>query len=303
MAGLFLLAALAGACAARSGETAEAASGAPAVSVQRVAPAGHGAVGGGTDWRHVLQVVANVRADPPAEPLVILLGGSAARESTVGDDAWAAQIAAAGGPPVAAFNLGSRNRTLAQDLALVRLLPRRPAIVYIGVNVGRFTPAPSTPVVELPEPTDTLPPYDQHQYSRTRILSAAKKKALVRSWLSERYPHFKANYAANLRALDSLVRACRARGLRPVLLELPRDTAIIGRSLDAPIARYTADCRKLARTRDVPWVSFVAAARLKDRDFYDLWHLVEPGREVWQGLLSGKSVELLKRYGMDGADL
>ena len=50
----------------------------------------------------------------------------------------------------------------------------------------------------------------------------------------------------------------------------------------------------------MPWVSFVSAAKLPNRDFYDLWHLVEPGRTVWQGLLSAKTAALLKAYGYDG---
>ena len=115
----------------------------------------------------MLQVVANLRADPPAEPIVVLLGGSAARESTVSDASWAAQIQADGGPAVAAFNLGSRNRTLAQDVALVKKLPQARGIVYIGINVGRFTSPPSSPTIKLPEPVATLPPYVQHQYTQS----------------------------------------------------------------------------------------------------------------------------------------
>ena len=78
--------------------------------------------GGGGDWAHVLQVVANLKAQPPAAPVVCLLGGSAARESTIDDASWAAQVEQLGGPSVVAYNLGSRNRTLAQDVELVRAL-------------------------------------------------------------------------------------------------------------------------------------------------------------------------------------
>ena len=42
------------------------------------------------------------------------------------------------------------------------------------------------------------------------------------------------------------------------------------------------------------------ASDLPDRAFYDLWHLVEPGRTVWQNLLSAKTAALLKTYGYDG---
>ena len=257
------------------------------------------AAGGGDDWTHVLQVVANLKAQSPAKPVVCLLGGSAARESTISDASWAAQVKKLGGPSVAAYNLGSRNRTLAQDVKIVQALPEMPGIVYIGINVGRFTAPPSHPTLDLPEPTQTLPPYRQHQYSQSKILSVAKKQALLSDWLAKRYPAFKKNYASNLKTLEQLLAACQDRGLRPVLFELPRNTAIAGHALDAPVARYTSSCRALAKKHDVPWVSLVSKAHLPNADFYDLWHLVEPGRTVWQQLLSTETAELLKTYGMD----
>jgi hypothetical protein len=300
-AGAGLLLAALPACAAQAGESAAAPS-ATTASIPAAAPSTTAPKAvAGDDWRHVLQVVANLRAHPPAEPIVVLLGGSAARESTVSDSSWAAQIQADGGPATAAFNLGSRNRTLAQDVALVKKLPQAPGIVYIGINVGRFTSPPSSPTINLPEPVATLPPYVQHQYTQSAVKSVVKKKALLNEWLARRYPAFKANYATSLKTLGTLVDACRSRGYRPVLLELPRDTAVIGPSLDAPLKRFTADCKALARKKGAVWVSFVTQARLPDRDFYDLWHLVEPGREVWQGLLSKETVRLLEQYGMEGA--
>ena len=287
LACLLVAGALLGACSAPATT-----SGAGAASVTAAA---------GNDWAHVLQVVANLKAQPPSAPAICLLGGSAARESTIDDASWAAQVRQLGGPSVAAFNLGSRNRTLDEDVALVRALPSMRGIVYIGINVGRFTAPPSNPTIDLPQPTQSLPPYRQHQYSQSKILSVAKKKALLAQWLAKRYPAFTKNYASNLETLAQLLVACKDQGLRAVLLELPRDTAIIGNALDAPLARYASGCRALAKKHGIPWVSFVGAARLPNADFYDLWHLVGPGRSVWQRLLSAKTVALLKKYGMDGA--
>jgi hypothetical protein len=48
-----------------------------------------------------------------------------------------------------------------------------------------------------------------------------------------------------------------------------------------------------------PWVPLLTA-KLPDKDFYDLWHLVEPGRDVWQALLSAEAAALLKTYKFDG---
>jgi hypothetical protein len=297
-AGLLAVAALLGACAAQATTSGAPATGrAAAAASPNAATAG---AGGSNDWAHVLQVVADLKARPPAQPLLLLLGGSAARESTIADANWAAQVKTLGGPTVAAYNLGSRNRTLAQDVALVRALPKTPGIVYIGINVGRFTAPPSHPTLDLPQPTPSLPPYRQHQYSQSKILSVAEKRAMLSKWLARRYPLFRANFATNLRTLDTLVATCKSRGLHPVLLELPRNTQVIGSALDTPVARFTASCRALADKHRVPWVSFVSAARLPNADFYDLWHLVEPGRAVWQRLLSAKTAHLLKQYGMGG---
>ena len=172
-------------------------------------------------------------------------------------------------------------------MELIQALPKTRGIVYIGINVGRFTAPPSHPTLDLPEPTQSLPPYRQHQYSQSKILSVARKKALLAAWLAKRYPEFKKNYAPTSRRSSSC-RRLQGRGLHPVLLELPRNTAIVGHALDAPVARYTSGCRALAKKHGVPWVSFVSAARLPNADFYDLWHLVEPGRTVWQRFLSAK---------------
>ena len=292
---LLAVAMLAGACAAQA--TTSGAAGRAAAS----AIGGAKAAAGGDDWAHTLQVVADLRADPPSTPVVVLLGGSAARESTVSDAGWAAAVKKAGGTAVAAYNLGSRNRTLAQDLELVRAMPHVPTIVFIGINVGRFTSPPSHPTLDFPDPVATLPPYKQHQYSQADILSAAKKQALLYQWVQTRYPAFKANYATSLATLSTLVAACKARGLHPVLFELPRNTQIIGHALDAPVARYTASCRALAKKDGVPWVSFVGPAHLSNTDFYDLWHIVEPGRAVWQPLLARTTAQLLKQYKIGGA--
>ena len=253
----------------------------------------------GADWAHTLQVVAGLRAAPPAEPVVVLLGGSAARESTIDDGTWRAQIEAEGGPATAAYNLGSRNRTLAQNVALVKALPEVPTIVFIGVNLGSFTSAQKTATISLPEPVATLPPYRQHLYSRSHILTRADKRMLVEAWRADRYPIFKRNFATSAAVLEKLIRVCQARGMKPVLFELPRNTAVIGSTLNTPTTRYRDTCKALGKDYDVPYVSFVAVAKLPNSSFYDLWHLVEPGRKVWQNLLSAKTATLLKQYGYD----
>ena len=118
--------------------------------------------------------------------------------------------------------MGSRNRTLAQNVAIVKSLPRGAhAIVFIGVNLGAFTSTQKTASITLPSPLPTESPDLQqpHQYStRTGILSPSKKKALVQSWLADRYPVFKRSFSTSAGVLETLIKTCKARGYKPVLL-------------------------------------------------------------------------------------
>lgn len=250
-----------------------------------------------SDWAHVLEVVANLQHEPPAEPLVLLLGGSAARECTISDASWARQVLNRGGPAVVTYNLGSRNRITAQDIALVKALPETPTIVYIGVNVGRFTSAKKTAGITLPSP-GPLSPYKQHRYSSKKILTASNKRLLVQRWMRDRYPVFQRNFTVAAANLERLIKACKAQGLHPVLLDLPRNMPIIRTTMNKPIGRYQATCRTLAKKHGIPYVNLNGTARLQNKEFYDLWHLVEPGRVKWQRLLSDRTIALLKRYGM-----
>jgi len=252
------------------------------------------------DRIHRLQIVANLRAETPEQPVVLLLGGSSAREATIDDQDWAAQILDLGGPHVLTYNLGCKHDTFTLDREVVKLLPQdMPAIVYIGINLGRFCNAPSSPSVDLPDPA--IPPdvYSQHVYSADkRIQSASLKRYYVRSWLTKRRPEFNAHYSSNIAVLDGVVKTCQERGLYPVLVDLPRDLPIIGRSFDAQVNKYKAGCRRVAAKYQIPWLTFVAAARFVDRDFFDIFHLVEPGRTKYQRLLSEKTVRLLDKYGL-----
>ena len=295
---LLVVAAVLGACSSPATS-----SGLSAVSTKASAgpsdsPAAQGtAAAGVNDWTHVLQVLAMLDQTTPKDPVVVLLGGSAARESTItdaGTGSWAAQVAADGGPAVATFNLGSRNRTLAQDAQIVKHLPAG-TLVFIGINIGRFTEPQSSPQIVLPT-SPVLSPYKQHQYNVGDRLSDAKKRLMLQQWLTTRYPEFKKHFKLNAALLTTLVKTCKARGLHPVLLDLPRNTDVIGKALAKPVSRMTAACKAVAAAENVPWVSFVAQARVPNASFYDLWHLVQPGRVTWQKLLSAKTAELLKNY-------
>ncbi|MEE4274286.1 MAG: hypothetical protein V2J16_00240 [Thermoleophilia bacterium] len=246
------------------------------------------------DWYHVLAELEALRQAPPSVPLVVLLGGSCGRECTVSDDGWAAEVVAAGGPAVVARNLSSRNKTFRHDLDLVGLLPPTRAVVLIGLNLGRFTGWP-TPGARGPAtpPEDLEFEHTQHHYTALRTWTAARKESAVKQWLRQRLHVFEARCEANLAMLQRVVLACHERGFEPVLLELPRNEEAAGGRFAAAHARYREGCRALAAAHGVPYIDFVDEVGLVSADFYDLMHLVEPGRDKWQRRLASVTAELL----------
>ena len=301
LAALIVVAALTAACSAQAtGGSSPITQGAdgtqPSSSPSSAVTSAAGAKGASSDWSRVLAALAFMRATPPAKPVVVLLGGSAARESTISDARWREQIVAKGGPATLAWNMGSHNRTMAQNVAVVKALPKGiKALVYIGINLGSFTSPQKTATIKLPSPAPSSVSLRQpHQYStKTGIRTPAKKRALVKSWLADRYPVYRRNFATGAGVLEALVKLCQARGYTPVLFELPRNTNIIGGSLNAPTTKYRAKCRALAAKYDIRWLSLINAAKVPNPNFYDLWHLVEPGRTVWQKLLSANAAKIL----------
>ena len=248
----------------------------------------------GADWWHAVQVAADLTTSPPSVPVVILLGGSAARESTISDQSWAAEVAAKGGPAVLTYNLGSRNQTLEQDVALASALPQGIAGTFIGMNLGRFTAAPARlPIDTTPHP-ELAAKYSQHHHMGSTILSVERKRELARDWMARRYPVFKDRYRANLRQLERLIKVCKERDLHPVLLDLPRNMLIIRHAWDQPLGRYYRGCQALAEKYDIPFFRFMPGVHLLNTDFFDLAHLVQPGWPKWQGKLARQTVALLQ---------
>jgi hypothetical protein len=234
---------------------------------------------------------------PPGTQAVYLVGGSSARECLESNGAWAAAIRAAGGPEVLAVDLGATNQSYTADRRLVRGMPKG-SVVLIGVSLGRYTSPPPRALGDKPLDAEARAALAgevdiRHRYSEKRIHSDERKGEILDLWLAERYELYRRNYEANHEELERLVRACRDRGLRFALLELPVNLEFVGDRLDAPRATYLEDCRRLAAVNGVPFLSFVEEVGLRNSEFYDLMHLVEPGREKWQARLSEEVVALL----------
>ncbi|MBE0528409.1 MAG: hypothetical protein IH629_04305, partial [Thermoleophilia bacterium] len=268
-------------------------SAAPAAAFQR-----------GDDWRHVDLVLEYLGQRTPQRPVVLLFGGSAARECTISDRNWRRQIVTMGGPRSLAFNLGASSQPFARNTAMVLRLPDAPTLILIGVNVGRYTSRPplASSVAGLTAAAPTLSQvdaYSQHRFSSRRILTYARKRALVTQWLRERYPVFRNRFAYNAARLRELVAVCQERDFKVVLFNLPLDLKVIRHRMDAPRTRYRRHCVNVSTAYGVPWVNFVSKAGLVSSDFVDTWHLVEPGRAKWQKRVSRMVVTWMKRYGID----
>lgn len=253
----------------------------------------------GGDWEHVKQVLKALDGHPPKGPLMYLLGGSSARECTVSDVDWRADIARLGAGSVRAYNFGSASQSFAQGVWVVGKAPDVPTVVLIGVNVGRYTPPYPEDTTATAEPaTVAKDAYDQHRFHNGGLPDTVKRP-LVGKWLSERYPVFKKRYAHHAAQLPQLVEACQERGFYPVIVELPLNLPIVGHAWDAPRTRYRAGCRAVAGKYDIPYVDFVADIGLVSADFYDLSHLISPGRVKWQHKLSHLTVTWLRHYPID----
>ncbi len=270
------------------------------------------AIGGGApsaraeitpDYRHALQVVADLSAFPPKVPLVVLLGGSSQRSSTVSDLSLTRQIRAKVGYRMVAFNLGSKERLLTTDKRLVGLLQDVHPIVYVGVNMGRFCRGHSNPAVVLPDPTGNSPTPQARSIARTNPLSDTRKRQMVDEWMQERWPTFLRNYRYELGVLESAVKLSLKEGQHPVIIDLPRNTAMMSHKLDRPLRIYHRGCRAIAKRNGIPYVQFQGKVNVGNKDFRDLWHLLPTSRIKWQRQLSATTASLMKRYNMGATPL
>ena len=261
------------------------------------------------DFIRVLQLVADLRARPPADPLVCLLGGSSARECTISNRSWSDRVSALRGYRVKCVNLGSKHRMFTQDRRIVGYLPEGTDIVYIGVNAGRFCNGPYDPAVILPEPSGaSATAKGGAQASRsaaarasTTVLPDWRKRQIAEQWMVKRWPNFQRRWRYNLRVLERVCRRSLDRGQHPVIIDLPRNMQIIGRLLDRPMGMYHRGCRDLAKKLGIPYVQFQSSIGLTNRDFSDLWHTVKSGKVKWERELAATTARLIKRYGIGPA--
>jgi hypothetical protein len=249
------------------------------------------AYGSVSDWAHEWTLVRQLQAKPPQELVVYYLGDSIARESIVSDSSWAAGILRLGGPAVRTVSLTGHDQSFAMDISLVKALPATPGIALIGVGLSRLlfdptAPPPAEAAGGQPIASGTTSSgWARHHYDTRRKYTFAQQRAIARRWIRWHSAQFRANKAANLADLGRLVALCRAKGLRPVLVDMPFNLAA-GRTLAKPRAAYRIACIRLARRDGIRYTSFLRALHLPARDFWDNGHLLRAGYVRWQERLA-----------------
>jgi hypothetical protein len=303
LAALVVLAAACGGTAA--GVTVQAAASSPpspSPSASRPAALTYGTVG---DWAHEWQVVRQLQAAPPKIPVVYYIGDSTARESIVSDASWAADIRRLGGPPMRTVSLTGHDQSFAMDLSLVAALPQTRGIALIGVGLSRmlFDPAaalPSRSEGGQPVSGGSAPPgvaptgWVRHHYDGRRPYTFAQQRSIARRWIRWHAAQFSRNRAPNLADLGKLVALCKAKGLRPVLVDMPFNLAAGGDILARPRAVYRSACIRLARHHGIHYASFLRALDLPSTDFWDNAHLLRAGYTRWQRQLAQLVVNLVR---------
>jgi hypothetical protein len=247
-----------------------------------------------SDWGHVEQVTGWLRYSPPRRRVVYLLGGSATRESVTSESGWAAQLSRLTGKPTTAFVCATSCQTFVEDALIAKSLPKDRGTVLLSVGTSRFImlhePA-SLPQYSIRR-TPPLPWY-QHHYAARTSLPYKDKRRLVATWVDVSYPLSQERCQDRLAELAAAIDACQARGLRVALLNMPLNLAVVGHAFDDALATYKKGCQDLADEQGIQYLDFVSSVRLTGTDYFDLQHLLPPGRARWQRRLS---LELLRKH-------
>ena len=251
-------------------------------------PYGRGIV---SDWGHVAQVASWLRYSPPRRRAVYLIGGSATRESVTSESGWAAQLSRLTGKPAATFVCATSCQTFVEDALIVKDLPKDRGTVLLSVGTSRFIMLHKPASLPQGSIRRTPPaPWYEHHYDTRTSLPYKEKRRLVAAWVSVSYPVFLEHYPDRLTELAAAIDACQARGLRVALLDMPLNMAVVGHDFDDALATYQKACEDLAAQKGIRYLSFVSGAGLTGTDFFDLQHLLPPGRVKWQRRLSRELV-------------
>jgi hypothetical protein len=123
--------------------------------------------------------------------------------------------------------------------------------------------------------------YATHYHTGDAVASLSAKLAGSPVELARERPLYAANAAYNLALLADVVSLGREKGYAVTFFQQPLAPIASGSAWDAYLKLYRADVAAVARRLGVPDVNAAPQAHLRESDFYDMFHLVDSGRDKW----------------------
>lgn len=124
-----------------------------------------------------------------------------------------------------------------------------------------------------------------HLYDGVPPLSDERKFRYFDFFIRDRmFPSFYDNLEFNLKALERVFELAQRKGIRVVLFELPMVPLVRDRFRPV-LRRYQPAIRSIAAKFNSEYWEFSWDIKFNNSDFYDLFHLVRPGRAKYQASL------------------
>jgi len=130
-------------------------------------------------------------------------------------------------------------------------------------------------------PHYTFDPFLYHSKSPMKEKIQKEKSKKIKATYQAQFARF---YDLNRKALTFLVELARKKGYEVALMDLPINPSI--ESIFNDITKiYRERIRTLSDSLSVPYLDFVWEMNFENEEFYDPFHLLEPGREKFQKAL------------------
>jgi len=140
--------------------------------------------------------------------------------------------------------------------------------------------------------------YASHYHTGNAVASLSAKLAGSPVELARERPLYAANSAYNLALLADAVRLGREKGYSVAFFEQPLALVASGPAWDAYLKVYREDVAAVAQRLGVTDVAPEAQAHLRESDFYDMFHLIDSGRDKWTPPLARGLARVLESAGV-----
>ena len=142
-------------------------------------------------------------------------------------------------------------------------------------------------------------PYQRHRYDVRGVLPLAVKQALVSQFIygpGAPSGAFFQSFDLNRAILRRCVTLARSKGYQVLIMEDPRDAAVVGHAWDAYKQRYQPVCRACATQLGAHYADLNLRTNLVNTDFYDVSHLLRSGRDKWTPALLSAILGILRGH-------